>query len=93
MLQTKVSFESQEQINRLLKKSGSEYLQKIFDLIQREASEKSWPLREIVVRYERNPENTKWEYIVVEILFDATDDESASYLKSLFPLIDNFNRS
>jgi hypothetical protein len=92
MLETKVVFESQNQITRHLGKSGSDYLQKVLALIQQEASEKSWPLREVIVRYERDPENKKWEYIVVELIFDALEEEAAAYLKSIFPLIDSLEK-
>lgn len=92
MLQTKVSLESQSRIARLLKKSGLEYIQKVFDLIQKEASEQGWPLREIAIRTECDPENIKWEYVVVELLFDSTEEKAAAFLMALFPMIDKIEK-
>ncbi len=89
MLQTKVSFEAREKINKLLGKSGVDYLQKVFALIQREAIEKGWPLREIVVRYQNDPEVKNWRYVVVTIMFDSSVEEAAGIMESLFPLIDS----
>jgi hypothetical protein len=83
-----VSYNNKDSVYTLLGIKGAPILDKITNLIQKEAAEKSWPLTEIEVSYRKDPEVEDWEYLLILLHFDSSFNKADNYLNLFYARLD-----
>lgn len=89
----KVSYINLDAIETLLGTKGKNTLNKVIDLVQKEAEENNWPLAKIEIQYRKDPEVKDWEYVLMILHFNATFEIADGYLCSLYEKIDTLANS
>lgn len=80
----KVSYINPDAIETLLGTKGKDTLNKVINLIQKEAEEDNWPLAKIEVQYRKDPEVKDWEYLIIVLDYDSSFEDANEYLNILY---------
>jgi len=88
----KISYVDGESIAALLGSRGENVLNTVLRIVAEAGVESHWPLAGVDVKFTRDHEVAKWEYVLVCLLFDSTFDEADSYLRDLYPRLDALAR-
>jgi hypothetical protein len=83
-----ISYLNQELVETLLDNKGKRTLEKVLSLIKSSATELDWPLARIEIRYVRDPEVEKWEYILLLLVFTCDFETADRHLNELYNEID-----
>ena len=79
-----ISYDNKDSVYTLLGAEGEIVLNKVIDLIQKEAEEGNWPLTKIEVHYERDAEIEDWKYLVIVLDYDSSFEDANKYLDVLY---------
>ncbi len=91
MLQTKVVYESEDEVKRVLGTKGMSVLQAVLTIIQEKAARENWPLERIIVSRYNDPEIRDWMHVLIQLDFSGLDFEAVnSRLEALYPALDDY---
>ena len=83
-----VSYDNKDSVFTLLGTKGKIVLNKVINLIQKEAEEENWPLVKIDIRYTRDFEVQDWEYVVLNLVFNCKFETADEYLEKIYSHLD-----
>jgi len=83
-----VLFDNKETVYSLLGTRGENVLNKVINLIQKEADKKKWPLISLSVNSARDIEIQTWEYVLVLLNFNTCFKDADLYLHELYNQLD-----
>ena len=83
-----VSYDNKDSVFTLLGTKGKIVLNKVINLIQKEAEEDNWPLAKIEVQYRKDADVQDWEYVVIALAYDSSFEDVDKYLNILYNRLD-----
>ncbi len=88
-----VEYVNRREVSDILGGQGPGVLQNVLMLLQNRLRAEKWPLIQVIVSPEVDPDVPDWEGLSLKLIFDCPFDQADQALQHLYPELDAFTRT